>query len=255
MNVWRCWRTTRWVVAIYLFLLGYAALESVRKGPIEIFRPFSIEASTWMQLSMISRFTAAAAWALGGVCIGRELADGSGAFLLTRPRPRSYFVWTESGLVFAELCVIASMTMGLYLAALHFHLYTFVTSGPLSVPTAPLVAAPATQMAAIAAPLILLSAVLYIALVYSVTYFTTVLLRRNSMGLIAAAGVFALYELLYEKASPVMSLPNWMLDPFTQTLRFQLAPHLLTSILMRIGIILLITYASQMVLERIEIRA
>ncbi len=254
MNVWRCWRTTRWVIGIYLLLLGYAVWRSIENGHVNIYRPFSNEASVWLQLSLISHFTAVAAWILGGLSLGRELADNSGAVLLSRPRSRSYFVWSETALVWAELLALIGLTSGLYLAAIRYQLFTFVTSHQ-PFPSAPLIAATHTQMEPIAAPLILLSMFLYTGLVYSVTYLAVVSLRRNTVGLVAAVGIFALYQWLSVKTAFFIDLPGWMLNPFTRTLQYHLAPHLISSIAIRIGIILLLTYASQFVLERVEIQA
>ncbi len=73
--------------------------------------------------------------------------------------------------------------------------------------------------------------------------------------MISAVGIFALYDWIGKKASDLFELPSWMLDPFAETFQYQLAPHLVMSIAIRIGIILLLTYASQFVLERVEIRA
>jgi hypothetical protein len=248
MNVWRCWRTTRWVVATYLMLLGFAAWKSIEHGHTYLPGVFSKESVIWIHVALISKFIAATAWVLGALSIGRDLSDNSGPFLLTRPRSRAYFVWSESGLALAELFGISAMTVGLYFAAIHFQLFTLLIARQgIAVATAPI--------ASIAAPLVLLSAFLYAGLVYSVTYLMTALVRRNTIGLISAVGVFALYDWLSKKTSSFFALPDWMLDPFAQTFQYQLAPHLAASIAIRIGIILLLTYLSQFILERVEIRA
>lgn len=236
MNVWRCWRTTRWVVAIYLLLLGYAVWRSIENGHVDIYRPFSSEASVWLQLSLISHFTAVAAWILGGLSLGRELAESSGAFLLTRPRSRAYFVWSETALAWAELLALVGLTAGLYMAAIRVQLFTFVTSHQ-PFPSAPLIKVTQTQMGPIAVPLILLSMFLYTGLVYSVTYLTVILLRRNTVGLVAAVGIFALYYWLSSKTAHLIDLPSWIMNPFTLTLHYQLAPHLVSSIAIRFGTI------------------
>ncbi len=248
MNVWRCWRTTRWVIAIYLLLLGYAVWRAIEDGPAEIVGVFSKETVVWIHVSIISKFIAVTAWILGALSIGRELADNSGAFLLTRPRSRAYFIWSETGLALAELLGIIALTVGLYFAAIHFQLFNLIIARHgIAVPTPP--------MKATAAPLILLCAFLYAGLVYSVTYFMTTLVRRNTIGLISAVGIFALYDWIGKKTAGLFDLPNWMLDPFAETFQYQLAPHLGASIAIRIGVILLLTYVSQFVLERAEIRA
>ena len=151
MNVWRCWRTTRWVIAIYLLLLSYAVWRAVVRGHMDLFGVFSKEFVVWVYISMISRFIAATAWILGALSIGRELADSSGAFLLTRPRSRAYFIWSETGLALAELLAISAVTIGLYFAAIHFQLFSLIIAKHgIAVPTPPITAT--------AAPLILLCA-------------------------------------------------------------------------------------------------
>ena len=256
MNVWRCWRNTRWMVFIYLSFAVVACWDLYRSSPTNV--PFGAthEEAAWRYLTTAAIVLGGLAWVFGSFGIGRDIADNAGAFLLTRPRRRASFIWTEFVVMLLELLMLSALTVGLFSLALHLGWLRF-----------PLMLDPYTHQAVLDSKLVpastllvVVSMVLYTVVVYAVTYFFTLLVRRNSGGLIGSAVFFIGYAWLKYEASrcPLpyrVQLPAWLLNPFQTALVYHPAPGLLYSILARVAVILLITCASQFLLEKIEIRA
>lgn len=253
MYLYKCWRSTRLIVAIYLVVLGLIGWGIIRHAPA-----VSTEATAWPYIAISTALLGFVAWILGSIGVGRDIANGSGPFLLSRPRPRKFFVWSDSAVAMAELLTLSLLTVGLLLAAVYLQHVRFGVPENWS----DLSGAPAgSQLSHMIAPLISLSMLIYAGLVYSVTYFCTTLVRRVGGGIFLSAAVFILYGWVQKEApawaAPFrLSLPRWSFDPFVQYGKeFQLAPHLVSIILLRVAVILLFVFASQIVLERVEIRA
>ena len=62
-------------------------------------------------------------WSLGGDGIGHDIAEDRGAFLLTRPRARRFFVWADSGFSFG---LMAALAWGTDAALRYCSAYSFV---------------------------------------------------------------------------------------------------------------------------------
>ena len=110
MYLWQYWRDTRRNVYFYLGSLLLFVLISVA-GMIHANRIHHVYASAeplWEAAAAIA-FTGTLLCALvmtfvlGNNNVGSEIQKGTGDFLLTRPRPRHYFVWAGWAAGMAEL--------------------------------------------------------------------------------------------------------------------------------------------------------
>ena len=97
MYLWKCWRETR--VSFYIFLFLGVVLAAVpwkiteyTVGDMGRARSFALG---WLILLLASSGVAAlAGMSFGATGIGEEFAHKTAAFLLTKPRSISHFVWT-----------------------------------------------------------------------------------------------------------------------------------------------------------------
>ncbi|WP_164981553.1 hypothetical protein [Silvibacterium dinghuense] len=186
---------------------------------------------------------------LGSLGVGRALGEGTGAFLLTRPRKRSWFVWRDWGL---GLLLVAGTVIGLNVWS-GYWMYRMSTALYRSTG----VASPLTVQEMIG--LNVLSLMLACALLFSVVYLATIL-RKSSNGVILGIGALVGYLALNALLEHYMigELPSLMLNPyrFTHTGNIPqeaLASGVWVSVAIRAGILLLFPIAAQLRLERMEI--
>jgi hypothetical protein len=186
------------------------------------------------------------AWSLGGDGIGHDIAEDRGAFLLTRPRLRRFFVWADSGFSFV---LMAALAWGL---ALLFELLTL--AHVIGVP-------PGVSLRALAFLLIPLSGVVFAGLIYAVTYLCTMLIPRDKTARVISVAVLIAYAYLHVKANRTWGgvtqylFPTWWVDPFPYQYSSAVAPHVWVELGARVIAIVVLLLAAQLVLERREIRA
>ena len=263
MYLWKCWRNAWLSVAIYGAALGLAIwsllkhsfvyLSYVRNGT-------TVVSNGWAalhHLEVMGLLLAFIAWMMGSSGIPRDIGEGSGAFLLSRPRQRRFFLWCDSGFAFGTFLTLAAVTMALFEFGIRLHWIRF--GGPElwnSARGTP----PGMDIPAVAAILIPLCAVVYAGLVYCVTYLCTLLVARHSIGQVLSVGVFFGYGWLRAKARDLDApfnhlLPSWWVDPFPDPVHGSPAPHIWVSLLLRVVAVVVLLLAAQLVLERREIRA
>jgi hypothetical protein len=255
MYLWKYWRETR--ILFGACLLGIAILFAL------ILREHVIVASGNVQMDHLTIVlitglviqilpVSLVGWLMGSYGVGRDLGEKSGSYLFTRPGSRASFVWRDWGFGAAQLLTIIVL-INLVLA---FQIYSVLlatgdsfhgtvmlggTSVPLIVPIG----------------LNAIATFLLAALVFSITYFSTVLLR-HSRGLLLGAGVLIGYLILQGIAKhywPGVHLPNLFVLPFAPGGRMStgLADHLGLSLAIRAAIVLLFPFAAQLVLEKADL--
>lgn len=126
MYAWKCWRDTRSRFILYLSLLvplcvilAATALLWNPKTGWSLVRGSSQARIAWVGQDVVrvslffwgAFFTSIASFSLGASGIGEEFRRGSLEFLLTRPRRRSYFVWTGWAVGVCELLIILSLAV------------------------------------------------------------------------------------------------------------------------------------------------
>ena len=189
MYFWKCWRDTRVPFVISLTMLVFAAgvatcsnsLLFSRETGWSLVRADSPERAAWVwrhALRSLGAVGVAAAplvgLVLGAIGVGDEFKPGSLDFLLTRPRPRRYFVWAGWAVGAGELLLISFAAVVFAFALLLYLTGTVHNWGIFAlVPT----------MFAVAA------------VMYGLTYFLTVLLRSGRNGQALSLGVLVAYVL------------------------------------------------------------
>jgi hypothetical protein len=254
MYLRKCWRDTREVLAVSLLLIGVLFVFVLRHN-IVLNRNAGFERiSTILPvcLSLQAFPVSFVAWLLGTFGVGKDLGDGSGSYLFTRPRSRGYFVWCDWGIGMAQLVPILALLNVMIGVLLH---RIFVAAGDPLHGSVMIAGSPVTLTFIIW--LNFGAAFLLAGLVYSVTYFSTVLMK-HAKGIIYGAGVLVGYLFLEQVVPhywPSIHLPTLVLPEFVQTngLVAGLSDHLGLSVAIRAAIILLFPFATQLVLQKTDI--
>ncbi len=213
MYLWKCWRDTRNVLLVSLLCIGVLFVTLVGKtfvlephGPFERFSnilPFA--------LSLQAFPIGFVAWLLGCFGVGMDLGNRSGSYLFTRPKGRAYFVWCDWGVGMAQLLPIVALLN----LVLGFMLHRFIVAAgdPLH-GCVPIAGKPVTL--AFIVWLNFGAAYLLAGLVFSLTYFSTII-AKHAKGIIYGAGVLVGYLFLEQVVPhywPGIHLPRLVLQEF-----------------------------------------
>lgn len=135
MYAWKCWRESRkrfCLLLILSFLLAFVSVipAAVRRWDSEwrLERGGSEQriAQVWRLATSVSLvgwgtvFAVLAALGLGTFCVGEEYKQGTLTYLLTKPRPRSYFLWVGWLVGALELmAILLAVVLGAFLSLLY----------------------------------------------------------------------------------------------------------------------------------------
>src|SRR6185312_2146808 len=142
-------------------------------------------------------------WLIAGIGVGKNLGEESGSFLLTRPRRRAWFLWSDWGYAMAQIAaiiVLANLMIGL-LAAHLLHLMHLAAAVQIDGDTISLF---------MMMVLVSVGALLFAGLIYGLTYFSTIVLKR-SIGVMLGAGILFAYLIfiwLIHLLNPSVHFPN-----------------------------------------------
>jgi hypothetical protein len=249
MYLLKSWREARLSVAIFfvpiVFML-YGLLRHSQSVHVQTSSQASLEWQATHGLSVAGILLLFVAWSLGGDGIGHDIAEDRGAFLLTRPRLRRFFVWADSGFSFGLMAALAWGLILLFVLLAIVHVIEF---------------APGVSLSPLAFLLIPLSGVVFAGLIYAVTYLCTMLIPRDKTARVISVAVLLAYAYLHLKAfrewggATQYFFPSWWVDPFPYQYSSAVAPHLWLELGGRVIAILVLLMIAQLVLERREIRA
>jgi hypothetical protein len=249
MYLWKCWRDTRIVLAASLVCIGVLFVSIVSKDiVIDHHAPFEKLSNTLPFALTIQAFPISfVAWLLGSFGVGRDLGERSGSYVFTRPKSRAYFVWCDWGVGMAQLLPIAAL-LNLVLGVL-LHRIIDAVGDPLH---GSVIIADRSVTLAYIVWLNFGAAYLLAGLVFSLTYFSTVI-AKHAKGLIYGAGVLVGYLFLEQIVPhywPGIHLPHLVLQEFIQSNRLVtgISNHIGVSMIIRVAIILLFPFAAQYVL-------
>ena len=244
----KSWRDAWLSVAIFFVPIVFLLYAMLRQGHVN-FVTSSHASMEWMAtrgMSVAGILLLFVAWSLGGDGIGHDIAEDRGAFLLTRPRTRRFFVWSDSGFSFGLMAALAWGMALLFVLLMLVHV--------IEVP-------PGMSLSPMAFLLIPMSGVVFAGLIYAVTYLCTMLIPRDKTARVISVAVLLGYAYLYVKALRTWGgvtryiFPSWWVDPFPYQYSSAVAPHVWLELGGRVVAILLLLLIAQLVLERREIRA
>lgn len=190
-------------------------------------------------------------WLAASVGAGKNLGEGSGSFLFTRPRSRAWFLWNDWGYAMGQIAIIIALTNLMFgLLAMHIlHLMRHpaiiqLTDDGNSIPL-------------FAVMLILsIGVLLFAGLVYGLTYFSTVITRRAS-GVLLGAGILVGYLVLgglVHHYYHSVQFPSLMMNLFNLHHGFHgFAGNLSVNIIARAAVVVAFPVAAQLLLDRSEI--
>ncbi len=252
MYLWKYWRETRVVALISLALVGVLFVLVLKEHPT-VSGPQAIG-----QLSMIlpvSLYFQTApigllGWLLGSCGVGRDLGDRTGAYLFTRPRRRAYFVWRDWAFGMAEMLPIVVLLN----LALGYQVHRLLAAAGDPLHGSVLLSREPVGLAHVVA-LTCCAGFLLNGLIFSVTYFSTVLVK-HSKGIMLAAVLVLGYLVLGIVVShywPAVHLPGLVLPEFALQTMSGIGENLWISIVARAGVILLFPLAAQVLLEKSDL--
>ena len=228
MYVWKCWRDTRWFFVVFL---GFAAFPMpftaiVTRGGTAI-----IDAGAIAMQNTFMTIVTAVAYALGTICAIQEFTDKTAHFLFTKPRSRTYFVWTSWIVGFVELLIVASVNLMVgWLVLAHYHVHPFQQLALQDV-----------------GPRQYVEGGVYGCFAYALTYALAVILRSGLKGLgaslgamVGVVGIVDTFQIRWNIHLPI---------PPTQIHHLSLAVSEIVWLL----IALCFVYGAQLVVERAEI--
>ncbi len=255
MYLWKYWRETRiafcaslaCIAILFVMVLGEPAFSSNGNSP------FRHLAGVFSIALIVQAFPVVfVAWVFGSYGAGRDLGEKSGSYLFTRPATRAFFVWRDWGYGSLQLLAIVvslNIVVGIQIYKIvlavgdPLHGKLFLASGPVSL--------------AVLVGLNCVAAFLLAALVFGLSYFSTVLVK-SSKGVMLAAGIMLGYFVLGAILNhywPSINLPSPILSEFgpsTSDLP-QFADHLGALVAIRAAVVLLFPFGAQLVLEKTDL--
>jgi len=251
MYLWKYWRETR--IAFGVSLLGVALLLLLvlkEHGIVTSGGPSIDQLPKVLVVLLIVQSVPLGflGWLLGSFGVGRDLGEGSGSFVFTRPGSRASFVWRDWAFGTAELLtitVLLNLVIGL-------QLYRIFAAG---IQGGALPASPAVSPV-LSVSLTCFTSFLLAALIFSLTYFSTILLK-SSKGTMLGAGALLGYVILkavVEHYWPSVQLPGLLPDlPVLAQTVSGVPGSLWLSMALRGVVVLLFPFAAQLVLEKSDL--
>jgi len=188
-------------------------------------------------------------WLAAGIGVGKNLGEDSGSFLLTRPRRRAWFLWSDWGYAMAQIAaiiVLANLMIGL-LAAHLLHLMHLAAAVQIDGDTISLF---------MMMVLVSVGALLFAGLIYGLTYFSTIVLKR-SIGVMLGAGLLVAYLILsglVHHYYPSVHFPNLIVSLIhVEGHKLTFANDLAVQMVVRAAVMMVFPVAAQVLLERSEI--
>jgi ABC-type transport system involved in multi-copper enzyme maturation permease subunit len=194
MYFWKYWRDTRRGFYVYIGVLAWLMLFWLY-GLYRANRIHNIGGDPlilWtMNVGITFSLTYLCAIVMGFITatsnVGSDLAKGTAEFLLTRPRPRRYFVWAGWVAGLAEVFALMLITGALTMAT------TAIITGPVWRQVASPIRFQVDQQI-LNLPKMMTAAAIMAAVVFGLTYFLGVLFKSSQRGLIASLGICIGYE-------------------------------------------------------------
>lgn len=191
-------------------------------------------------------------WLIAGIGAGKNLGEGGGSFLFTRPRRRAWFLWSDWGYAMAQIAIIltlANLMLGLLLAHI-LHLMHMPAAVPLTDGGEPI-------PLAVIMVLVSVGALLFAGLIYGLTYFSTIILKRAA-GVMLGAGILVAYLILQGLVHhyyPSVHLPNLIMGlfDFNHHAFYGFSGDLAVQIAARAAVVMAFPVAAQLLLDRSEL--
>jgi hypothetical protein len=264
--LWKSWRDLRlfvWVglgwLAVAAAAIVYAHLRGFGEAHISASstdgESAHVTAPLVAGLMFIQMAFVLLAWAMGTVGIGRDLGNGGGSWMLTRPTPRGRYVWTEWASGLATLAGLLAFAEFLWWLGTRLQIFHFVIETPNS--ASPLISRSTFPLGL--ATIASLCVFLLLALIFSVTHCGTVTLRHSTRGLISCLAFLIAYGILYHEIAQhgpawMSRLPDLFLDPsFEHGSPFIYRPDLASSILERLAVLPIFPLIAHLFLRRAEV--
>ena len=250
MYLWKYWRESRITFGVGMALVGllfWAVLKipvgSLVRDNTGQFNPAQIYLIIASILILPLAFLGLA---FGSFGVGRDLGEGSGSFVFSRPRTREFFVWSDWACGMGQLLLLVLTANSVLALAIH---RAAPDSGPILLDDGPV------SMLSVFC-LHCASGLLLAGLVFGLTYFMSVLVK--SRGVLLAIGVLILYVLAQAVVKhywPAITLPDLTLTEFTMspTGGASFANHLGIDITLRSAVALAFPVAALFLLQQRDI--
>lgn len=191
-------------------------------------------------------------WMVGSFGTGKSLGEGRGAFLLTRPHSRAWFVWRDWSFGFGlvlTVAVLANLILGIFSA----HMMSVTGLSVAHVPVA-YGAGPSLARLMSLQTLVVLA---FAGLMYGLSYASTVMLRRNS-GIMLSAGLVIAYTvaratLRHQYGFDLPSILPAAANDSVNGSEILLVSGLATSLTVRLALVAAFPFLAQWLLTRAQV--
>ncbi len=253
MYLWKYWRESRIAFSVGIFVLLLLTALSFTGNSGASRDPDSYTSLASVLLMFSAAPLAIFAVAIGSSGSGRNLGEGAGAYLLSRPRARSWFVWRDwaYGLMLVALLVVF---FNLFTSSI---MYRSMKLGGVPLDGILFHSDPAPVSLAHLMSLNAISNFLFCGLIFGVVYLTTII-AKDARGAIVGAGTLAGYMISGVVVPHYwhVHLPSLLLQPYIRHAGPEIsgiADHLGIAMVVRTGLLLLFPSAAQLILERADI--
>jgi hypothetical protein len=260
MYLWKYWRESRITFAVGMALVGLLLWSAFKfhagyPGPATGYSENGVTLNTAQNIpaqiylviaSVLTLPLAFLGLRYGSLGAGRDLGEGSGWFLFSRPRTRAFFVWSDWSYGMAQILLLVLALNAVLVFEIH-------RMAPIRGPV--LVAGEPVSMATIFV-LHCVAGLLLAGSMFGLTYFSSVLTRGR--GVTLAVGVIVadvIAKSVVKHYWPDITLPNLTLTEFSisRSMIAGFADHLGLSIALRAALALSFPVAAQLLLQQRDI--
>ena len=253
MYLWKYWRETRITFGIGILVLAVLTAFSFKGRTVGPSDPHAYSTLASVLFFVTAALSGLFAWAIGSFGAGRSLGEGAGSYLLTRPKPRSWFTWRDWGFGLALIAAIVLLS-NLLTSSIMYRVMKHN-----GIPLNGVLFRNNPEPVSLIHLLSLNSVSIFLCcgLIFGIVYLMTIL-TKNALGIVVGAGVVAGYVILsavIQHYWPGIELPNLLLRPYTYTGQevSGLADNLGLAMVIRAAILLLFPITAKLVLERSDI--
>jgi ABC-type transport system involved in multi-copper enzyme maturation permease subunit len=234
MYIWRRWRDTSIYFSLCLIFSLLLVPTHTTLSPGHALQ--AIEGS-WLLLGVPAGLLGGLL--IGSRSIGTEIGGGSGDFVMTRPKPRKYFIWSGWAVGVVEIFAIVVITALFKQGLLYYEDGPFWRSLPAAI---------------VDIPVLIASVTVFTLVVYSTTYFASVLTRKSGAAIGIGLGFCIAYQVIVNRLGWVHShLPDMLIVPYKPLRGEYVRGNAIHDLVPWIIFVLLLPLLAQLIFEKSEI--
>lgn len=234
MYIWRRWGDT----CIYFFLsLIFSLLLAPTRMTLSPGHALEAIEASWLLLGVPAGLLGGLL--IGSRSIGTEIGGGNGDFVMTRPKPRKYFIWSGWVVGVVEILAIVAITALFKQGLLYYEDGPFWRTLPAAI---------------VDIPVLLASVTVFTLVIYSTTYFASILTRKSGAAIGIGLGFCIAYQTIVNRLDwPASNLPDMLVVPYKPLRGEYVRGNAIHDLIPWIVFVFLLPLLAQLFFERSEI--